>query len=207
MHFEFLVEELSAEAALSELLPRLIGPDATFRIHPHQGKKDLLDNLLGKLRGYSRWLPNDVRDVRIVVLIDLDSGDCKKVKATLEQLARAAGLKTKSSAKGQDKPQVLNRIAIEELEAWFFGDVEALCSAYPGVPPTLAAKSGFRDPDTIKGGTWERLERVLQKAGYFKGGLAKIAAAREIAKHMQPERNRSKSFGVFRDGLQAMMAS
>lgn len=204
MHFEFLVEEPSAEAALGELLPRLIGHDATFRIHPHQGKKDLLDSLLGKLRGYSRWLPSDWR---VVVLIDLDSGDCKKVKASLEKQARNARLTTKSSATSRSRPQVLNRIAVEELEAWFFGDVEALCAAYPGVPPTLGAKSGFRDPDKIKGGTWERLEQVLQKAGHFKGGLAKIAAAREIAKHMRPDRNRSRSFNVFRDGLQAMLAS
>lgn len=204
MHFEFLVEESSAEAALTELLPNLIGQDATFQIHPHQGKKDLLDSLLGKLKGYSRWLPSDWR---VVVLIDLDSGDCKKVKAKLEQLARTAGLKTKSSAKGHEKPQVLNRLAIEELEAWFFGDVEALCAAYPGVPPTLAAKRGLRDPDKIKGRTWERLEQVLQKAGHFKSGLAKIAAAREIAKHMQPDRNRSKSFIVLRDGLKVMLAS
>jgi hypothetical protein len=204
MHFVFLVEEPSAEAALSELLPRLIGQDATFQIHPHQGKKDLLDSLLGKLKGYSKWLPSDWR---VVVLIDLDSGDCKKVKAGLEQVARRAKMTTKTSTTGRRKPQVLNRIAIEELEAWFFGDVEALCSAYPGVPATLAAKRGFRDPDKIKGGTWERLEQVLQKAGHFKGGLAKIAAAREIAKHMRPDRNCSKSFRVFRDGLHAMLAS
>jgi hypothetical protein len=203
MHLEFLVEEPSAEAALSELLPRLIGQDGTFRVHPHQGKRDLLESLPGKLKGYSNWLPSDWR---IVVLVDLDGGDCKKVKAKLEKLARNAKLTTKSSATGRSRPQVLNRIAIEELEAWFFGDVEALCTAYPGVPRTLAAKSGFRDPDKIRGGTWERLEQVLQKAGHFKGGLAKIAAAREIAKHMQPDRNRSRSFTVFRDGIRALLA-
>lgn len=202
MHFELLVEEPSAEAALNELLPRLIGVGASFRIHPHQGKKDLLESLPGKLRGYSRWLPTNWR---VVVLIDLDSGDCKKVKANLERLASQAKLTTKSTATARTAPQVLNRIAIEELEAWFFGDVEALRAAYPRVPPTLAAKRAFRDPDKIMGGTWERLEQVLQRAGYFKGGLAKIAAAREIAKHMNPERNRSRSFCVFRDGLQAML--
>ncbi len=203
MHFEFLVEEPSAEAALGELLPRLIGQDATFQIHPHQGKKDLLDSLPGKLKGYSRWLPNDWR---VVVLIDLDSDDCKKVKANLEKLASSARLTTRSSATGRSRAQVLNRIAIEELEAWFFGDVEALCSAYPRVPPTLANRRGFRDPDRIEGGTWERLEQVLQKAGHFKAGLAKIAAAREIARYMQPDRNRSRSFVVFRDGLRGMLA-
>ena len=72
MHLEFLVEEPSAEAALSELLPRLIGQDGTFRVHPHQGKRDLLESLPGKLKGYSNWLPSDWR---IVVLVDLEGGD------------------------------------------------------------------------------------------------------------------------------------
>lgn len=204
MHIELLVEEPSAEAALSELLPRLVGQNATFHIHPHQGKRDLLDSLPGRLRGYARWLP---RDWRVVVLIDLDGSDCKRTKANLQRIARTAGLTPKTSASGQGSYQVLNRIAIEELEAWFFGDVEAMCAAYPRVPATLGAKRGFRDPDRIKGGTWERLEQVLQNAGYFKGGLPKIAAAREIAKHMQPDRNRSRSFCVFRDGLNALLAS
>lgn len=51
----------------------------------------------------------------------------------------------------------------------------------------------------IKGGTWERLEQVLSR--YHAGGLQKLRAAEEIAQHMEPDRNRSKSFQVFRDAL------
>lgn len=87
------------------------------------------------------------------------------------------------------------------MEAWFFGDVNALTAAYPGVPATLAKKEKYRDPDAIQGGTWEALERILQRAGYHLGGLSKIEAARAIAKHMTPEHNRSHSFQVFRDAL------
>lgn len=203
MHIEFLVEEPSAEAALRELLPRLLGGDIAFEIHPHQGKQDLLQNLPAKLKAYSKWLSSDWR---IAVLLDLDRQNCRKLKNALEKAAHDANLTTKTSARAGGHFQVLNRIAIEELEAWFFGDVEALCSAYPGVPPTLGAKAPFRKPDEIKGGTWERLEQVLQKAGYFRSGLAKIAAAREIARHMDPDRNRSPSFAAFRDGLRAMIA-
>jgi len=204
MHIEFLVEEPSAEAALDVLLPRLVGRDVGYQIHPHEGKKDLLDRLPSKLRAYSKWIP---ADWRLVVLVDLDGDDCRKLKRQLETAAQTANLKTKSRAKGRQTFQVLNRIAIEELEAWFFGDVAALCVAYPGVPQTLGEKKGFRDADGIKGGTWERLEAVLQKAGYFRGGLAKIEAARRIAEHMDPGRNRSRSFHVFRDGLKAIVAS
>jgi len=95
----------------------------------------------------------------------------------------------------------LNRISIEELEAWFFGDVEALHGAYPKIPLSLATRLKYHNPDAIQGGTWEELEKELQRKGYFHGGLAKIEAAKAISAHMDPARNRSKSFQVFRDGL------
>ena len=38
-------------------------------------------------------------------------------------------------------------------------------------------------------------------AKYHPGGLEKIRAAREISNHMDPDRNRSRSFQVFRDAL------
>ncbi|HPD30549.1 MAG TPA: DUF4276 family protein [Phycisphaerae bacterium] len=204
MHIEFLVEELSAKAALDELLPRLLGTQATFDVHAHQGKHDLLACLPSKIRAYAGFLP---ADWRVVVLLDLDREDCKKLKRKLDRIVGDAGLRTKMSSGGQAGFQVLNRIAIEELEAWFFGDVAALHAAYPRVPLTLGQKSGFRDPDRIKGGTWERLEQVLQRHGYFKSGYPKVTAAREIAKHMDPSRNRSRSFQVFRDGLRALLES
>lgn len=97
--------------------------------------------------------------------------------------------------------QVLNRIAVEELEAWFFGDVQAIHQAYERVSSSLIVKSAYRDPDAIKGGTWQAMERELQRAGYFKSGLAKIKAARAISANMVPFRNCSGSFQAFQQGL------
>ncbi len=181
------------------MLPR----EATFAIHPHQGKRDLMEHLRSKLRAYSKWIPPEWR---IVVLLDRDSDDCHKLKAVLENEARTVGLVTKSARRLHRPFQVLNRIAIEELEAWFFGDVPALCDAYHGVPATLGARAPYRDPDGIKGGTWERLEQVLQRAGYYKAGLPKTEAARAIARCMNPARNRSHSFNVFKSGLESLSA-
>lgn len=45
---------------------------------------------------------------------------------------------------------------------------------------------------------------MLQNARYFRGGLAKIEAARTIAAHMDPARNRSRSFQALRDVLVEM---
>lgn len=76
--------------------------------------------------------------------------------------------------------------------------------AYPRLPASLTTAPRFHNPDAIAGGTWEELERIFQRAGYFKGGYPKIEAARAISAHMDPTRNRSHSFRIFRDGLMAL---
>lgn len=196
MHIEFLVEEPSAEAALRNLVPKIVpGVDTQFRVF--QGKKDLLSKLPKLLKGY-KWIP---ADWCIVVLVDEDRQDCQELKRRLERAAIDARLVTKTNAENSSTFQVLNRISIEELEAWFFGDVEALHRAHPKIPSSLGTRSKYHDPDAIQGGTWEALERELQRKGYFLGGLAKIEAAKAISAHMNPDQNRSKSFQIFRDGL------
>ncbi|MCK9441562.1 MAG: DUF4276 family protein [Methanothrix sp.] len=205
MHIVFLVEELSAESALLNLVPKILGTSASFEIHPYQCKDDLLLKLPRILRGYAKWLPDNWR---IVVLVDEDRSECDALKERMEQAADDARLITRTMAgslNSHARFQVLNRIAIEELEAWFFGDVLALNQAYPKVPKTLGGRSRYQDPDSITGGTWESMERELKKAGYFRGGLRKIEAAKTISAFMEPERNKSKSFQVFRDGLQEMV--
>ncbi len=203
MHIEFLVEEPSSEAALQNILPRVLQEQISFAIHPFRGKPDLLNKLPARLRGYRAWIPESWR---IVVLVDTDEDDCHEIKAALESAAIQARLITKSGLRSASSQfQVLNRLAIEELEAWFFGDIEALHSAYPRISPHLGNRAPYRDPDAIIGGTWEALERELRRVGYFPGGLNKISAAREISRFMVPERNRSRSFQVFRQGLIAMI--
>jgi hypothetical protein len=203
MHIVFLVEELSAEAALLNLVPKILGASASFEIHPYQCKNDLLSKLPKVMRSYAKILRDDMR---IVVLVDEDRSNCKLLKYRLEKAAKDAGLITRTmsdKASSRSRFQVMNRIAVEELEAWFFGDISAINQAYPKVPKTLGSRSKYHDPDSIEGGTWEALERVLNssKRGYFPGGLRKIEAAKTISAFMEPERNNSKSFQVFRDGL------
>lgn len=197
VHVEILVEEASAAAALRMLVPR-IRTDLTFNIYEFQGCQDLLGKLPDRFRGYRSWLP---ADWRVIVLIDRDRKPCLSLKQQILHMATQAGLRSRATRDAS--PQVLVRIAVEELESWFFGDIPALCAAFPGVPPDLSKKAGFRDPDAIKD-TWEQLERVLQRAGHFGGGLQKIRCAREVAEHMDPARNCSHSFRVFRDGLLAL---
>jgi hypothetical protein len=195
-HVEVLVEEPSIEVALRLLLPKMLG-EISFEIYPFLCKDDLLDQLPKRLLGYAAWLPENYR---IVVIVDRDDDDCAKLKSKLEGFAKPAGLKTRSQA-NEGSYRVINRIVIEELEAWYFGDWTAVQSAYPKVSKTIPSQARYRAADSIKGGTWEAFQRVLQQSGYFEGGLRKLEAARSIAEHMEPARNSSPSFRALRDAL------
>lgn len=198
-HIEVLVEEPSMEAALRVFMPKVLG-DVSFEVYPYQCKDNLLTRLPDRLRGYSSWLPSDWR---IVVVVDRDDDDCQELKSRLEKMAADAMLRTRSNA-GKQSYQIVNRLAIEELEAWYFGDWEAVKAAYPRASAAIPNQAGYRDPDAIAGGTWEAFERVMKRAGYFQNGLRKIEAARAVAAEWNPTRNRSCSFRVFHEVLQEM---
>ena len=201
-HIVVFVEEPSMEAALRILLPRMVG-QLSFEIHPFQCKGKLLGSLPARLRGYAGWIP---KNWRIIVIVDRDDDDCVKLKKRIETIAADAGLTTRSRSRG--KPYaVANRLAIEELEAWYFGDWNAVRAAYPRAPAGVPRKARYRKPDEITGGTWEAFERVLQDSGYFRNGLRKIEAAREVARHMDPSVNKSPSFRALRDVLAEISAA
>lgn len=193
-HLELLVEESSMEQFLRALLPRLLPAGRTFEVHAFQGKPDLLGKLEARLRAYSTWLP---ADWRVIVVVDRDNEDCLALKSRLEATARRAGLRT-PSLDSAEPWQIVIRIAIEELEAWYFGCWDAVHRAYPRVSPTVPRGAAYRDPDAIAGGTWETFERVMQRHRYFPGGLRKLEAARAIGEHVvDPGASRSTSFRHF----------
>lgn len=194
-HIEFLVEEPSMEAFLRGLMPRMLDKHTSFEIYPSQCKDDLLKQLPERLRGYEPWLPDDWR---IVIIIDRDDDDCLELKRRLEGIITRAGLRSRGRSSGQNW-QVVSRIAIEELEAWYFGDWQAVCQAYPRASRNVPRQANYRETDKIRGGTWEAFERVLQRAGYFHNGLRKVEAARVLGQLVDPQRNCSPSFRVFQE--------
>lgn len=204
-HVVLLVEEPSMEAFLHALLPRLLPEGRTFEIHSFQGKDDLLKKLGARLRAYAQWLP---KDWRILVVVDRDDDHCAALKSQMEEISKRAGLISRARAKkaGQSDWQLANRIAIEELEAWYFGDWLAVQAVYPRLPDGVPKSRGFRDPDAIAGGTWEAFERVLRRHGYHQAGLSKIEAARSIGRQIEPTRNRSASFLAFQSALSEALA-
>ena len=192
-HLIFLVEQPSLEAFLLALLPRILPDGCTFEVHAFAGKTDMLRKLDSRLRGYARFLPPHWR---ILIVVDRDEDDCRELKARLETSAAAARLQTRRTAGGAPW-QVATRIAVEELESWYFGDWQAVCAAFDRVPTNVIGKERFRDPDGIRGGTWEAFEQVLQRYGHFRGGLRKIEAARAVADHIDVNRCTSRSFQHF----------
>ncbi|WP_175754526.1 DUF4276 family protein [Burkholderia ambifaria] len=191
------VEEYSMEVALEHLLPKLLDT-ADFEIRRFQCKDDLLKNLPARLKALSTWLP---QGWAILVAVDRDDDDALELKGRLEAMAKAAGLTTKSTAAAGKSFHVANRLVVEELEAWFFGDWSAVRMAYPRVPEGVPRRAAFRDADSIRGGTWEALERILKNAGYFSTGLRKLECARAVAQHMNPPDNTSRSFIAFRQAI------
>ena len=179
-----------------EAWPRICPAEATCQTHAFQGKQELLAQLPGQLKAMAKWIPDNFR---IVVLLDEDRQDCAALKNTLERMSLEAGLGT-LTAPGRGA-RVANRIAVEELEAWMLGDPKALRAAFPKLPATFENAAALRNPDAVKGGTWEALERLLQKSSYYLGGLAKVDCARSVAAHIDPDRNASRSFKIFHSGL------
>ncbi|QSV53159.1 MAG: DUF4276 family protein [Dolichospermum sp. UKL201] len=194
MHIEFLVEESSTEIALNLIVPKIIGNIHTFKIHNFQNKNRLLKSLPERMKAYANFIPDDLR---IVILVDEDRSNCQELK---KKLCDATSIVTQK--KGNI---VLHRIVVEELESWFIGDVAAIRAEYEKIPVSLSQQAKFRNPDAIKGGTWEELDKILKKYGY-ETGLQKMDFAQKVSPHMDVENNQSRSFQVFRDGLRRMIS-
>lgn len=201
-HLHILVEEESMEAFLKVFISRhWPGAKGCWSVNAFKSKDELLRRLPERLRNFRNLVQQG--SARILVLIDRDSDDCRDLAEKLEEMARVAGLVSIR----RKSEQIANCVVIEELESWFFGDIPALCDAYSGVPASLADQRGFRDPDAITGGVWEKLLKILQESGHFRGAkrLPKTKVAECMARKLTPDRNRSASFQYFWRTLSTMM--
>ena len=206
MHFEFLVEGACEKTTLSIIMPQILGEYGaghTWLIHKHRGvgslpcltdkpkpyDQSLLGQLPAKIRAYAEV---NQADQCVVVLMDLDDKDKNIFRAELGQLNCV-----------YPDLALYFCFAIEELEAWFLGDVWALEQAYPDYD-----RQAFADyqQDGICG-TWEYLARCVDKPllGLAKRDRrilnAKIEWSRRISKHLLLSRNRSLSLQYFKNTL------
>ncbi len=211
-----LVEDQSGSIALEVILEKILGAngaDHSWRIRAYRGigrlpkglrgvtrpqDRILLDRLPRLLRGYGRSLPDSGA---VVVVVDLDDRSCHNFKRDLLGVLDSCS----------PRPRTLFRIAIEEIEAWLLGDLNAVRKAYPGAK--LPVLMGYVQ-DSICG-TWETLAdavdaggaAALRRSGYPELGRAKCEWAEKIAPHLDIDANASKSFQVFRDGVRRLAGS
>jgi hypothetical protein len=214
MHIEILVEDSSGERLLDILLPQFLGEQGyphTWRLHAYKGigrippgmnasgdpaKRILLDQLPRILRGYGKTLGIDA----VIIVLDSDRRDCTAFLAELKNLLAGC----------QPPPNTLFRLAIEEMEAWYLGDRDALLAAYPRAKHDVLHRY---EQDSVCS-TWELLadaiypggSMAIKNAGWPLPGQVKHEWAARIGPFMVPDRNVSPSFGKLRDGLRRLIA-
>jgi hypothetical protein len=194
-----LVEGPSEEALVRGWLPRLL-PRHAFTLIRHRGKgklpgdalkvpdarrEGLLDQLPAKLRAYGRSL--DPATDRVVVLVDLDDDDCINLKRRLVALLDHC----------DPSPAVLFRIAIEETEAFYLGDLRAIQEAFPHAK--IRRMKGY-EQDSICG-TWELFQRVVDARSEDKVGWAERISSHLSTEWRGRDANRSNSFQQLCRGL------
>ena len=199
MHFEFLTEDQSSGKAMNILIPKMLGAEITYRIHSYKGigrtpkglrpktdakKRILLDQLPKILNGYGRN-PNCGT---IVIICDLDDNDKNKFLSQLQQVLDTCN----------HKPEAIFCLAVEEFEAWYLGDLDAVRKAYPRAKKCVL--DGYRNDEIC--GTWELLadavypggSKALEKKEWYAVGKQKSVWAETISPHMDVNRNNSPSF-------------
>ncbi len=217
MHFEILVEDISGKKALEILVPKIIGEAHTCRIHSYKGigripknmkdpanvsKRILLENLPKLLKGYGKTFPvNRNCSAAVILVCDLDDKCLKTFRSELYGILNACN----------PKPETRFCFAIEEGEAWFLGDLNAIKSAY-----SHAKDAVLKDyiNDSICG-TWERLadaiypggSPALSSKGWQIVGAEKLKWAETISPKMNISQNDSPSFRYFCRQLQAFVKS
>jgi hypothetical protein len=220
MHFEILVEDQSGQKMLQTLIPKIVGPEHTFRIHPYKGighipsgmkaksdpkKRILLDQLPKLLRGYGRTFSDYPPDYKAVVILicDLDNRCLKEFRAALMAILKDCN----------PSPETRFCIAIEEGEAWLLGDIAAISQAYPSVTTENSKAEillSYKN-DSICG-TWETMadatypggHKKLESQGWQAIGKQKSEWAEKVAPHMNIATNNSPSFCYFRDKLREL---
>lgn len=186
---EILVEEASMQHFLEGVLPRILSNRWVLGkncfIRPHKGKQHLKKSIPRKVRAYKNNYPDSVR---LLIIQDQDSNDCKRLKKEIQDIVQ------------KEDPQIplLVRIACLELENWYLGDFSAIAKVYSRVKPEqYHNKAKFRNPDKLNGAQeMHQLSREFQKGG----------CARKIGEYIDLENNKSSSFKCFVSGIRAFSA-
>lgn len=216
MHFDIFSEDISGLVALESIVPRILVKSlytAEFKSYKGIGhlpkdlykKKDpsvhtFLHNLPSLLKGLGRSYAGYGSSCAVcaIFVCDLDERCLKTFRQTLLEVLEVC----------DPKPTAAFCIAVEEMEAWLLGDIDAVKKAFPKAKLQILRK--YKN-DSICG-TWELLADAiesggatqLKRAGYPDIGIAKCSWAEKIAPLIDVENNASPSFAYFRDTLRKL---
>lgn len=213
MRIEFLVEDLSGEKLLTEIMEKYISEMPLFNIEysilSYKGiggfgkginarnikSQQLLNDLPKRMKAIQAKY-RGMKDVSMFIVLD---NDTRKVEEFREQLLVIA-------EKENISMDYVFCIAVEEMEAWLLGDRDAIQSAYKGISDRIATKHSGYKQDSICG-TWEYLADMLTKGGLskfrkknptaFDVGRNKAEWAEKIGKQLHIRNNASPSFQYF----------
>ncbi|USR91864.1 DUF4276 family protein [Phormidium yuhuli AB48] len=220
MHFEILVEDISGKTALDIIIPKIIdiSDKNTFKINFYKGigripkglkpssdpsKRILLDQLPKLIQGFGKTFSNYPANYHavLIVICDLDDRCLSEFRRELFDCLEKCMI----------PPSTYFCIAIEEGEAWFLGDTNAIKKAYPNAKDVVLNEYSS---DEICG-TWEKLadalfpggSKQLTKQGWQAIGKQKTEWAKTISPYMNVDANQSPSFCYFRDKLRYLATS
>jgi hypothetical protein len=95
------------------------------------------------------------------------------------------------------RADTLVRMACQEIEAWYFGDPDALANVFEREHlRSLSDKARFRNPDDV-----DQPARALAE---LVEDFQKVSGARRMAQHLSRE-NRSRSFQVLIAGIERLL--
>ncbi|HRU06352.1 MAG TPA: DUF4276 family protein [Candidatus Brocadiia bacterium] len=181
----FFLEEASARAMLEGLLPRVLPDAPRVRYVVFDGKRDMENQLIRRMRGCR------VADARFVVLRDQDSADCREVKKALVEKCEASGRGARS----------LVRIACRELESWYLADLAAVERGLQiGGLAARQREKKYRQPDGLSNAA-EELAKLTKRQ------YQKVGGSRAIGPYLDVSNTRSASFAAFVDGLKRIARS
>jgi hypothetical protein len=175
----FLLEEKSAKNMLMQIIPKIIDTkQIDVRYICFEGKSDLQKKLTTKLQHWNT--PNSY----FVVMQDLDNApNCKQIKQNLMEKCAQSG-----------KSNYLVRLACNELESFYFGDLQAVEKAFDINLDKYQDKAMYRYPDTIIKPSVE-LEKITQHK------YTKMAGSLLIGQYMDSTSNTSPSFNTLIQGI------
>lgn len=215
MHFDILVEDLSGRKALEILVRKIIADTDTYTINHYEGighlpknlknskdisKRVLLNKLPRLIQGYGRRHAGYSAGYKasLIVVCDLDKKCLKDFRSELEALY----------SKCRPQPKTSFCIAVQEIEAWYLGDLKAVAASHsPSKITAIPAKY-----DESKHGNWELLADIIYQGGaavlsvksWSEIGAEKYKWALSICPHLDIVNNTSPSFIYFRDKLQEL---